>query len=536
MLRSISFRRRGFTLVEVIISLVILGIGVIFLLRLFPTGLQRSAESERLTRATLLAQEIMEAIKAAGGSGLVRIIPGSPELVPMPGDGVDGDEDGFYPDGQIIEEVDLNGNGTLDADYDGYPERDYEAAVGCSLLSFPDTVDNDLDGITDDDGDSNICGFGVRLIDGFPFPLPQNPDGDLGYDPEMFPVAGDLRGVDEEFPNGIDDDGNGIDLDGDGILDITIDEDVRLASNYHIDRDPLWWPLEPGDGIDNDGDGEEGSPVDALGRALADGIDNNGDGRIDEGIDEEIFDGQPDPPPGDYDNRVDEDCRAASYPFAPRKFFRRAMYDDDMDGLTDEDPTDGRDNDGDTRIDEDPPNDDTDQFAWQIIVARVPDGGGDGINNDGDWSSTMREQIDEEIRNGLNEDPQVDDLIDEDCQAAPVRGFRRITVRITWNGNGDANRDGFPGKAGEDDDKDGGVDFLDPEIQEAMRMEAFFLGIDLSDPVARGMLEERWAQDDDEDGRIDEERKNGLDDDHDGKVDEDDFYQNEYNLTGFLEL
>ena len=41
------------------------------------------------------------------------------------------------------------------------------------------------------------------------------------------------------------------------------------------------------DGIDNDGDGEEGGRVDEYGRAMFDGIDNDGDGVIDEGIDED---------------------------------------------------------------------------------------------------------------------------------------------------------------------------------------------------------------------------------------------------------
>ena len=41
------------------------------------------------------------------------------------------------------------------------------------------------------------------------------------------------------------------------------------------------------DGIDNDGDGEQGGRVDEFGRALFDGIDNDGDGIIDEGIDED---------------------------------------------------------------------------------------------------------------------------------------------------------------------------------------------------------------------------------------------------------
>ena len=48
----------------------------------------------------------------------------------------------------------------------------------------------------------------------------------------------------------------------------------------HINEDMI-------DGVDNDGDGEQGGRVDEQGRALFDGIDNDGDGIIDEGIDED---------------------------------------------------------------------------------------------------------------------------------------------------------------------------------------------------------------------------------------------------------
>ena len=47
-----------------------------------------------------------------------------------------------------------------------------------------------------------------------------------------------------------------------------------------INEDPL-------DGIDNDGDGEQGGKQDANGNAMWDGIDNDNDGIIDEGIDED---------------------------------------------------------------------------------------------------------------------------------------------------------------------------------------------------------------------------------------------------------
>jgi prepilin-type N-terminal cleavage/methylation domain-containing protein len=540
-------RDRGFTLVEVIIALVILGIGVIALLRLFPTGVQRAAEAERITRATLLAQEILEGIKAQGGAGLVTPVPGPTNLagailepIPMPGDGIDNDEDGYLPTGDVHPFVDINGNGQIDGDYDGLPEQDYAGRLCrdgffCIESNVADGIDNDLDGVVDDDGDSNACRYSRPVLqEGLD--VPQLPDGDFNYDPEMNYVGGFLRGADEEYPDGTDNDPDvtdGIDINGDGTVDISVDEDVRLASNY---RDGLWFPLEPGDNVDNDGDGEEDSPRDPDGYAVADGLDNNGNGLIDEGIDEEVFNGLDD----DGDGVVDEDCRASSYPFTTRKFFRARYVDDDGDALTDEDPNNSRDDDGDGLTDEDPPNDSTDQFSWQIIVGRVPDGGGDGINNDGDSFSGI-EKIDEELRDGLNDDPQCGDettgfdlLVDEDCMAAPVRGFRRVTVRVTWNGDGDRNQDGYPGEFGVDDDNDGRMDFEDPEVEAAMAFEAAILGIP-GDPRDSWILRERWAQDDDEDGRIDEEKLNGLDDDLDGRIDED-VSTAEFNLTGFVQL
>jgi prepilin-type N-terminal cleavage/methylation domain-containing protein len=534
---------RGFTLVEVIIALVILGIGVIALLRLFPTGVQRAAEAERTTRATLLAQEILEGIKAQGGAGLVTAIPGPwdgdealetaiPEPVPMPGDGIDNDEDGYLPTGDVHPFVDLNGNGQIDGDYDGLPEQDYAGRLCpdrggffCIDSDTADGIDNDLDGVVDDDGDSNACRYNRPVLrEGLD--VPQLPDGDFNYDPELNFIGGFLRGADEEYPDGIDNDpgvDDGIDVNG---ASLTIDEDVRLASNY---RDGAWWPLEPGDNVDNDGDGEEDSPRDPDGYAIADGLDNDGNGLIDEGIDEEVFNGVDD----DGDGFVDEDCRASSYPFTPRKFFRTRYIDDDGDGLTDEDPANSRDDDGDGLTDEDRANDTTDQFAWQIIVGRVPDGGDDAIDNDGDGKT------DEEFRDGLNDDPRCDEtqtvgydfLVDEDCAAAPVRGFRRVTVRITWNGDGDRNQDGYPGEFGVDDDGDGEVDFEDPDVEAAMLFESAILGIPIDSPILR----ERWAQDDDEDGRIDEEKRNGIDDDLDGRIDED-LSTGEFNLTGFVQL
>jgi prepilin-type N-terminal cleavage/methylation domain-containing protein len=56
--------KKGFTLVEILISLFILGLGIIFLFNLFPLGLQSLIYAHKLNQVSFLAQKKLEAIKS----------------------------------------------------------------------------------------------------------------------------------------------------------------------------------------------------------------------------------------------------------------------------------------------------------------------------------------------------------------------------------------------------------------------------------------------------------------------------------------
>jgi len=372
-------RRRGFTLLEVMIAATILGLGLLAIVRVFPVGLAAAERSVDFTRAALLARSIFEGLKAdevdfpvvnvetTDARGNVTIV-GCP--IPLPGNGYDDDGDWFfnYNTMQRRQAVDLNGNGKPDVNYDGMPEPLHLQNNG---------VDDDGDGIVDDNGD----GFFPRTSMppgaaslGFSLAVAvQRPDGNLVYDPEPM--------VDEEICNGLDDDNDGL-----------IDEDCRLAS-VRITRGALGLrPSLAGDGKDNDGDGQ---------------------------IDEEIFDyrdkatrnssGQGGAP----DGLIDEDCGLARFPWSPARLappddryswqvFVGVVPDVDVPALSEDHPLYNR------------------YLRGEL---------GDAVDNDGDG------KIDEEIRNGLDDDG--DGLIDEDCIVGVSSGFRRVEILITWGGDGE---------------------------------------------------------------------------------------------------
>ncbi|MBI4972773.1 MAG: prepilin-type N-terminal cleavage/methylation domain-containing protein [Candidatus Omnitrophica bacterium] len=56
--------KRGFSLVEILLALLILGIGIVTLFNLFPLGFQALAYSRRLNEVSLLAQKKMEELKS----------------------------------------------------------------------------------------------------------------------------------------------------------------------------------------------------------------------------------------------------------------------------------------------------------------------------------------------------------------------------------------------------------------------------------------------------------------------------------------
>ncbi len=78
--RQLSIWRRankGFTLLEVIISLVIFVMGVIAVVYLFPMGLKASKKAELISKVSILAQKKIEDTKSAG---FQAIDPLGPEI------------------------------------------------------------------------------------------------------------------------------------------------------------------------------------------------------------------------------------------------------------------------------------------------------------------------------------------------------------------------------------------------------------------------------------------------------------------------
>lgn len=57
---------RGFTLVEILISLLILGLGLIALFNIFPLGLQSITYSRKLNEVSIFAQKKLEEMKSQG--------------------------------------------------------------------------------------------------------------------------------------------------------------------------------------------------------------------------------------------------------------------------------------------------------------------------------------------------------------------------------------------------------------------------------------------------------------------------------------
>src|SRR3954462_3719783 len=59
MIRRVDPRRRGITLTEILISIMIMGVGMVSLATLFPLGLLRIREANRMTRSEILADSAM---------------------------------------------------------------------------------------------------------------------------------------------------------------------------------------------------------------------------------------------------------------------------------------------------------------------------------------------------------------------------------------------------------------------------------------------------------------------------------------------
>lgn len=62
-------RQKGFTLIEIIASLAIIGLGLVGIMSLFPVGIDASKRAGDLTNATVLGQSVMNQIRSAAKKG-----------------------------------------------------------------------------------------------------------------------------------------------------------------------------------------------------------------------------------------------------------------------------------------------------------------------------------------------------------------------------------------------------------------------------------------------------------------------------------
>lgn len=66
---------RGFTLIEITIALLVLAIGLLGLLALFPVGFNASRKAGNTTQAAILAQKYVEDLKRVGYTNLITNTP-----------------------------------------------------------------------------------------------------------------------------------------------------------------------------------------------------------------------------------------------------------------------------------------------------------------------------------------------------------------------------------------------------------------------------------------------------------------------------
>ena len=65
-------RYHGFSLIELVISMAILSVGIVGAMRVFPVGLRASERAERNSRATMVAQRTLEAMKLVSWDALAE--------------------------------------------------------------------------------------------------------------------------------------------------------------------------------------------------------------------------------------------------------------------------------------------------------------------------------------------------------------------------------------------------------------------------------------------------------------------------------
>ncbi len=66
MIELIKYNKSGFTLIEITVALLILAVGLVGILTLFPVGFDAAGRAANITKATFLAQKLIEDLKREG--------------------------------------------------------------------------------------------------------------------------------------------------------------------------------------------------------------------------------------------------------------------------------------------------------------------------------------------------------------------------------------------------------------------------------------------------------------------------------------
>jgi type IV pilus assembly protein PilV len=77
---SMKKKARGFTLIEVLVSMVILGIGILGVTVLFPAALRDSQHASSVTVAAVYADSVIDMLKAQGYRSIARMWPDSTSI------------------------------------------------------------------------------------------------------------------------------------------------------------------------------------------------------------------------------------------------------------------------------------------------------------------------------------------------------------------------------------------------------------------------------------------------------------------------